>query len=117
MSKIYFKKVSNSFFKFTNIAGFSNLANTHLVNLNQLGVTNIAQNRRGQSLVEYMVLVALITAGTIGVVRVVGYNIGIQYENINRSLGAKATNQLQAVSAEQSHLNKKDLSNFLQGSR
>lgn len=95
MSKIKFKKVSSGFFKFT----------------------NLVRNSKGQSLVEYMVLVALITAGTIGVVRVVGYNIGIQYENINRSLGAKASNQLQAVSAEQSHLNKKDLSNFLQGSR
>lgn len=95
MSKISFKKLSNGFYKFV-----------HFV-----------PNNKGQSLVEYMVLVALITAGTIGVVRVVGYNIGIQYENINRSLGAKASNQLQAVSAEQSFLNKKDLSNFLHGAR
>jgi pilus assembly protein Flp/PilA len=100
MSKVQFKKVNGGFFKFIKLAPM-----------------NLIKNSKGQSLVEYMVLVALITAGTIGVVRVVGYNIGIQYENINRSLGAKASNQLQAVSAEQSHLNKKDLSNFLQGSR
>lgn len=68
-------------------------------------------------MVEYMILVALIAAGTIGVVRVVGYNIGIQYENINRALGAKSSHKLQVQSAEQSQLNKKDLSDFLQGAR
>lgn len=78
---------------------------------------NLFKNQKAQGLVEYMILVALIAAGSIGVVRVVGYNVGIQYENINRALGAKSGNQLQAQSAEQSALNKKDLSDFLQGAR
>ena len=71
----------------------------------------------GQGMVEYMILVALIAAGTIGVVRVVGYNIGAQYENINRALGAKTSNQLEIKNAEQGQLNKKDLSDFLKGAR
>lgn len=71
----------------------------------------------GQGMVEYMILVALLAAGTIGVVRVVGYNIGAQYENINRALGAKSTNQLQVQNADQSQLSKKDLSDFLKGAR
>ncbi len=74
-------------------------------------------NNAGQGMVEYMILVALIAAGTIGVVRVVGYNIGAQYENINRALGAKTTNQLQIMNADQNQLSKKDLSDFLKGSR
>ena len=74
-------------------------------------------NSSGQGMVEYMILVALIAAGTIGVVRVVGYNIGAQYENINRALGAKASTPLQVVNTEQKHLNKKDLSDFLRGAR
>ena len=65
-------------------------------------------NSSGQGMVEYMILVALIAAGTIGVVRVVGYNIGAQYENINRALGAKASTPLQVVNTEQKHLNKKE---------
>ena len=75
------------------------------------------KNSKGQGMVEYMILIALIAAGTIGVVRVVGYNIGAQYENINRALGAKTTNQLQMQNADQGQLNKKDLSDFLKGSR
>lgn len=73
------------------------------------------KNSKGQGMVEYMILVALIAAGTIGVIRVVGYNISAQYENINRALGAKTTNQLQIQNADQSVLNKKDLSDFLKG--
>jgi pilus assembly protein Flp/PilA len=77
----------------------------------------IIKNSKGQGMVEYMILVALIAAGTIGIIRVVGYNIGAQYENINRALGAKTSSQLQVLNAEQSQINKKDLSDFLKGAR
>lgn len=74
-------------------------------------------NPRGQGMVEYMILVALIAAGSIGVIRVVGYNIGAQYENINRALGAKSTDALQIMNADQNQIKKKDLSDFLRGAR
>ena len=74
-------------------------------------------DKSGQGMVEYMILVALIAAGTIGVVRVVGYNVSAQYENINRALGAKTTTQLQILNADQNQLSKKDLSDFLKGAR
>ncbi len=75
------------------------------------------RQKKGQGLVEYMVLVALIAIGTVGVVRVVGSNIAVQFENINRGLGSKTASQLQTQSADSSLLNKKDLSDFLQGAR
>ncbi|MEK6627065.1 MAG: hypothetical protein AABY53_00425 [Bdellovibrionota bacterium] len=78
---------------------------------------NRLNNSYGQGMVEYMILVALIAAGTIGVVRVVGYNIGVQYENINRAMGASNTTQLQVQNTTQSQINKKDLSDFLNGTR
>ncbi len=77
----------------------------------------LIKKNQGQGMVEYMILVALIAAGTIGIIRVVGYNIGAQYENINRALGAKTSNQLQMQNADQSQINKKDLSDFLRGAR
>lgn len=75
------------------------------------------KNKSGQGMVEYMVLVALIAAGTVGIIRVVGYNIGAQYENLNRALGAKTDTQLQILNADPSQLSKKDLSDFLKGAR
>ncbi|AGH94850.1 Flp family type IVb pilin [Pseudobdellovibrio exovorus] len=75
------------------------------------------KNSRGQGMIEYMILVALIAAGSIGIIRVVGYNIGAQYENINRALGAKSSTPIKVLNADQKNLNKKDLSDFLKGSR
>ena len=75
------------------------------------------KHQSGQGMIEYMILVALIAAGTIGVVKVVGQNVRKQYENINRALGAKKTEQLQLDNTNDNLLNKKDLSNFLDGAR
>lgn len=71
----------------------------------------------GQGMIEYLILVALIAAGTIGVIKVVGQNVSKQYENINRALGAKKSQQLQLDNASDSQLNRKDLSNFMEGAR
>ena len=68
-------------------------------------------------MIEYMILVALIAIGTIGVVKVVGQNIGIQYEKINRALGAEKAGHLDLKNATDKELSKKDLSNFMDGSR
>ncbi len=75
------------------------------------------KNQKGQGMIEYMILVALIAIGTLGVVKVVGQNVAKQYENINRALGAKKSNQLQLDNAAESQLKRKDLSNFMDGSR
>ena len=78
---------------------------------------NKLKHNSGQGMIEYMILVALIAAGTIGVIKVVGQNVGKQYENINRALGAKKTEQLQLDNANDNLLRRKDLSNFMDGSR
>ena len=75
------------------------------------------KNQKGQGMIEYMILVALIAIGTLGVVRVVGQNVAKQYENINRSLGTKKANQLTLDNAADSQLKRKDLSNFMDGVR
>lgn len=74
-------------------------------------------NKKGQGLIEYLMLVALIAVATIGVVKVVGNNVAKKYENVNRALGAKTSTELQAENASEGSLKQKDLSNFLQGSR
>lgn len=75
----------------------------------------IYQNQRGQSLIEYLILVALVAIGSIGVMRVVGQNIAKQYENINHALGAKNTERLTLNGAGKGAYSKKDLSSFLNG--
>lgn len=77
----------------------------------------IVKNKKGQGLMEYLMLVALISVATIGVVKVVGFNLGNKYENINRALGAKNNHELAAENASDGALKQKDLSNFLHGAR
>lgn len=78
---------------------------------------NLVKNQKGQGLIEYLILVALIAVTTIGVIKVVGKNVATQYENINRAMGAKKSNQLTISNASDNSLKQKDLSNFMDSSR
>ena len=75
----------------------------------------VVKNRRGQGMIEYMILVALIAVGTIGVVKVVGQNVGKQFENINRAMGASTAGKLKLDNYE--NTSRKDLTNFMDGAR
>ncbi len=76
---------------------------------------NLNPNNKGQGLIEYLIIVALIAVATIGIVRVVGQNVSVQYANISRALGGQSY-QLQADKPEEKMYKKKDLGDFLQGS-
>lgn len=91
-----------------------------MLKINQKNKTkkqNRLKNQKGQGLIEYLILVALIAVATIGVVKVVGNNMAKQYENINRAMGAQQSSQLRSENASQGSLKQKDLSNFVTGSR
>ncbi len=80
-------------------------------------LNHILKNQKGQGLIEYLILVALIAVSAVGVVRVVGNNISKNYENINRALGAEKSEKLKLENASDKNLNKKDLADFIEGSR
>lgn len=79
-------------------------------------MSKILKNKKGQGLIEYLMLVALIAVATIGVVKVVGFNLSKKYQNINRALGADGE-ELKAVNASDGAMAQKDLSNFLDGAK
>jgi pilus assembly protein Flp/PilA len=75
------------------------------------------KSQKGQGMVEYLIIVCIVAVGTIGVVRVVGQNISVQYANIAKALGSgKDDNQYKAGNIEDYMYKKKDLNDFLQGS-
>jgi pilus assembly protein Flp/PilA len=78
---------------------------------------SVIKNQKGQGLIEYLILVALIAVTTIGVIKVVGNNVATQYENINRAMGAKNSQKLTITNASDNSLRQKDLSNFMDSSR
>ena len=74
-------------------------------------------SKKGQGLIEYLILVALIAVGTMGVIKVVGQNVTKQYAKINRALGASGSSNIQIEDVSESQLHRKNLSNFLDGAR
>lgn len=73
-------------------------------------------NRRGQGLIEYLVLVALIAVVAIGAVKVVGLNLHTQYERINRALGAETQGTL-TIRNSRDVGTQRDLSDFIENAR
>lgn len=72
-------------------------------------------NRRGQGLIEYLIIVALVAVGALGIMRVVGSNVSVQFANIAKALGSGDDQQLKAQQIDSQMYSKKDLSNFLKG--
>lgn len=75
----------------------------------------LVRDRRGQGLIEYLILVALVAVGSIAVVRVVGSSVSLQYAKIAKALGATVEGKLSAQSVSDGMYKKKDLTNFLNG--
>ena len=75
-------------------------------------------NRKGQSLIEYMVIVALMAIASMGVMRVLSQTTSARLANIAQTLqGGKKKVRIQVEKIEQDDVRKKDMSNFFQGSQ
>jgi Flp pilus assembly pilin Flp len=74
---------------------------------------NRISNNQGQSLVEYLIIVALVAVATIGVVRVVGHNISANFVNISNALANNKSKAEMKNAGDQ--LKKKNFGNFMDG--
>lgn len=79
--------------------------------------TRLLFQKKGQGLVEYLIIVALVGVATMAVVRVVGANISIQFARINESLGGKHIAKLNEQNVTEDMVKRKDITNFFEGSR
>lgn len=74
-------------------------------------------NNRGQGLIEYILLVALIAVGSISLLRVLNQSMNYQFAQISKALGAKTQDKLKTPEVKSTQLQKKDLGNFMSGVR
>jgi len=75
------------------------------------------KNNRGQGLIEYIIIVAMIAVGTISLVRVLHQSVSVQFAHIAKALGAKSTGKVTPPEITSSMMQKKDLTNFMKGAR
>lgn len=72
------------------------------------------RNSRGQSLVEYLVIVAIIAIGSIAVIRSLGETIYVRFANITQALQGKESN-LQTNEINADEYKKKKFNDFFSG--
>ncbi len=71
-------------------------------------------NEKGQGLIEYLIIVALIAVATIGVMTVLSQSLRSQFASISDALqGKKKTYRVEAI--DESLTRKKDLGDFMNG--
>ena len=75
------------------------------------------RNQKGQSLVEYLIIVALVAVGTLSVMRVVGQSVQVKFAKIAESLGAEVQGSISNAKVTETNYKKKDLRDFMQGSK
>ena len=71
-------------------------------------------DQRGQGLIEYLIIVALIAVASIGIMSVVGQAVGTRFASISEALqGRRKEHAVQSV--DENMLRKKDLGDFMNG--
>ena len=74
------------------------------------------KKQKGQSLTEYLILVALIAVSSIGIIRVLGQTTRAQLSNITRALQGGHSVKIKSDQVKKTHYSQKDLSDFMKNS-
>ena len=74
------------------------------------------KNQRGQGLIEYLVIVALVAVAGIAVMGVVGQNIQAQFANVAKAIQGDSSGKAEMDEVRQSYYRKKDMGDFFRGS-
>lgn len=82
---------------------------------NENNVPSLKSNK-GQGLIEYLIIVAIVAVGSIAVIKTLGANINVQFANVAQALGGTSSQEIKAHTVTDSMYKKKDLSNFFTGS-
>lgn len=76
----------------------------------------LIKNRKGQGLIEYLIIVAIVAIGSMAVIKVVGGNVSAKFGNIANVLGGKAAStNITTHEVSETMTKKKDFSNFFEG--
>ena len=70
--------------------------------------------KKGQSLIEYLILVALMAVSSIAIVRVLNHTVKARFANAVHALQGSGK-RVKTESVKQSDYQKSDLSNFMNG--
>jgi Flp pilus assembly pilin Flp len=73
------------------------------------------QNKKGQGMIEYVIIVALIAVTAIGITRLLGQTITAQFANITMALQGGDKKRARMDHVYEGSYRRKDLSDFMEG--
>ena len=71
-------------------------------------------NEKGQGLIEYLIIVALVAVAGIAVMKVVGQNVQAQFSNVAKAIQGES-GKVSMDEITETHYKKKDMSDFFKG--
>lgn len=75
-------------------------------------------NRRGQGLVEYLIIVALMAIATMAVMRILSQTVQAKFARITQVLqGTDSQISIQTETLTEQHFKKRDMSDFFHGAK
>lgn len=77
---------------------------------------SVLKNQKGQSLIEYVILVALVGVATMGMIRVLQKTVNVNLANVVNALQGDQQGKMDHEKVESSDLKKKDFQDFMNGS-
>lgn len=78
--------------------------------------TSLRRDQRGQGLIEYLILVALIAVGTMATIRILGQSVNVKFAKVAESLGADVQSDIGNAKVTSGAWKKKDMRDFMRGS-
>jgi pilus assembly protein Flp/PilA len=75
----------------------------------------LIRNERGQGLIEYLILTALVAVAAMGIVRVMGHSISGKFAQVTNAIQGQSGRTVRFDRVEESDYSKRDMSDFLRG--
>ncbi len=80
--------------------------------------SHLLKSKKGQGLIEYLIIVALVAIGTMGVMRVMSQNVQAKFGKITQALhGGNNSVNVEPEALQEQHVKKKDMNDFFYGTR
>lgn len=73
------------------------------------------KNSKGQGLVEYVILVALIGVATMGLVRTLQHTVNVNLANTTEALAGRKEGKFKHETVSEDQVRKKDFTDFMNG--
>jgi len=78
-------------------------------------VSQSIRNQKGQTLIEYLIIVALVGVGSIALMRAVSQNINAKFAGVVHALGGTVEGGRKAAAVTENMYRKRDMKDFVNG--